>query len=58
MENTKNTFLSPEQQRKELAEKLWLHYFNRTLFEQGIITESERNRMSVMIESRKPRHKK
>jgi hypothetical protein len=41
-----------EQQRKMVAEELWLNYFNRVLFERGIITESERNRMTTLIANR------
>lgn len=41
-----------EQQRKMVAEELWLNYFNRVLYEQGIITESERNRMTTLIANR------
>ena len=41
-----------EQQRKAVAEELWLNYFNRVLFEQGMITESERNRMTTLIANR------
>ena len=41
-----------EQQRKAVAEALWLNYFNRFLFEKGLITESERNRMTTLIANR------
>ena len=40
------------QQRIKLAEELWLNYFNRVLFEEGLITESERNRMTNLIADR------
>lgn len=43
-----------EAQKKAVAERLWLLYFNQYLFEQGAITESERNRMIHSINSRKP----
>lgn len=33
---------------------MWLNYFNQTLYEQGIITESERNRVKNMISARNP----
>lgn len=36
-----------------LAEQLWLAYFNSYLYENGMITETERNRMSVKIQCRK-----
>ena len=40
-----------EQQRKEMAGRLWLHYYNKVLYEKGVITEQERNKMSHKIES-------
>lgn len=40
--------------KKALAEKLWLLYFNQYLFEKGVISEQDRNRMKIQIESRKP----
>lgn len=45
--------LTAEQQRKNLAEKLWLVYFNQYLYEQNIITETQRNRLALQIESRR-----
>lgn len=54
MEMVANKTLSAEQQKKNIAEKLWLKYFNQTLYEQGLITESERNRIINLIDSRKP----
>ena len=30
---------STEQRRKETAAKIWLSYYNRVLYEKGIITE-------------------
>ena len=49
-----NIRLSAEEQRIRLAEEMWLCYFNQTLFDKGIISESERNRMTHLISSRKP----
>lgn len=46
--------MTNEQKRIAMAEKLWLNYFNQTLYEKGYITEAERNRLKNMIESRKP----
>ena len=43
---------SPQQHKKCLAEQLWLHYFNATLFEKELITEAQRNRIANMISSR------
>ena len=40
---------APEQAKKELAEQLWLSYYNQVLFEAGLITETERNRMKNKI---------
>ena len=50
-----------EEQRIKLAEELWLTYFNRVLLEQGIITQSEHNRMTALIAARssqKAQHRK
>lgn len=41
-----------KQRKKMLAEELWLNYFNSILFEKGPITESERNRMTILIADR------
>ena len=38
---------------KRLAEDLWLSYFNRYLYEHGVITEQEHNRMVAKIAERK-----
>lgn len=40
---------SLEQQKKHVAEQIWLNYYNQTLFEKGLITETERNRMKNLI---------
>lgn len=40
---------SNEQWKKSVAEQIWLHYYNQTLYEQGVITETERNRMKNLI---------
>lgn len=44
--------LSSEQQKKLMAEEMWLRYFNQALFIKGVITEAERNRIANMIASR------
>lgn len=36
-------------QKKEEAARIWLSYYNRVLYEKGIITERERNRMEWKI---------
>ena len=42
--------ITPEARKKrELGGRLWLDYYNRTLYEKGLITEQERNRMSLKI---------
>ena len=50
---TENKNCSLEQQKLLLVEKLWLSYFNDYLYEKGMLTEAERNRIIVKIESRK-----
>ncbi len=48
-----------EQLRRLMAERLWLHYYNQTLFEKGLISEKERNRIAIQIDTVKsplPRH--
>ena len=42
-----------EQEKKSLSEKLWLAYFNQYLYEQNLITEAQRNRLALQIESRR-----
>ena len=42
---------SSEYRRKETAARIWLSYYNRILCEKGIITERERNRMTLKIGS-------
>lgn len=41
---------SSEQRMREAA-KIWLSYYNRVLYEKGVITEQERNRMALKIDS-------
>ena len=48
----KNTAQNLEQRRKVIAEEIWLKYFNQALFEQGKITERERNQMINKINAR------
>ena len=45
--------LTAEQEKKSLAEKLWLAYFNQYLYKQNMITEAQRNRLALQIESRR-----
>jgi len=44
-----------EAEKQNVVEQIWLNYFNQTLFEKGLISEKERNRMKLKIESRKPK---
>lgn len=39
-------------QKRIIGEQIWLHYYNRTLFEAGLITEQEKNRMANRINAR------
>ena len=41
---------SSEQRRKEAAARIWLSYYNRVLFEKGLITERERNQLTLKID--------
>ena len=45
---------SMEQKQRHAAEQIWLHYYNQTLFEKGLITETERNRMKNLINGLAP----
>ena len=49
--------LTAEQKRTEMAELMWLNYFNQTLFEKGLISEAERNKIKNNISRRRPSHK-
>ena len=46
--------MTNKQKRTAMAEKLWLNYFNQTLYEKGYITETQRNQLKNMIESHIP----
>lgn len=37
-------------QKKQEAAKIWLSYYNRVLYEKGIISEQERNQMTLKID--------
>lgn len=53
-EKVKKESLITEQKKEIVLESLWLTYYNDTLYEKGLITESQRNKMRVMIKSRAP----
>ncbi len=46
---TKQTAASDAQKKRELGGRLWLSYYNQTLYEKGMITERERNKMALKI---------
>lgn len=41
-----------EQKKRSIMEQLWLDYYNDTLYEKGVITEDECNKMRIKIKSR------
>ena len=41
-----------EAAKRSVVEKMWLHYYNNTLLEKGLITESQHHKMRVSINSR------
>ena len=47
-----------EAERQNVIDKLWLNYFNDTLFDKGLISEDDRNRMRTRINQRKPQAKR
>ena len=50
-ENKKNW---TEGEKQNVIDKLWLNYFNDTLYDKGLISEDDRNRMRNRINHRKP----
>lgn len=46
--------LTNELKRKSVVEKMWLNYYNNSLLEKGLITETQHRKMKVKINSRKP----
>ena len=46
-----NQTYTPEQLRLKMAEKLWLYYFNDILCSKGLISQEERQRMKLRIDS-------
>lgn len=41
-----------QQKTQAVIEQLWLSYYNDSLYEKGLITDNERNRMRVRIQNR------
>ena len=46
--------LTSEQLRTNVIERMWLHHFNNELLAQGMITESQHQKMRIKINNRKP----
>ena len=46
-----NQTYNPEQLRLKMTEKLWLYYFNDILCSKGFISQEERLRMKLRINS-------
>ena len=44
-----------EAEKQNVIDKLWLNYYNDTLFARGLISETDRNRMRNRINNRKPK---
>lgn len=42
-----------EKKKQYMVEQFWLLYYNQYLFDHGLITEQERNRMTNRINNRK-----
>ena len=40
------------QKKRAVYERLWLTYYNDTLYEKGIITQEQRNKMRLRIMNR------
>ncbi len=47
-----NTRKIQTESKQDVIERLWLHYFNDTLYDRGLISETERNRMRSRINAR------
>ena len=41
-----------EQKKQAVIEQLWLTYYIDSLFEKGLITEEQRNKMRIRIKNR------
>jgi len=42
-----------EGKRRCVVEKMWLHYFNNSLLEKGLITKAQHRKMKIQINSRR-----
>ena len=54
MDSTRRGEMTEQKTRsvRSTMEQLWLTYYNDTLYEKGVITEDERNKMRINIKSR------
>lgn len=43
-----------EAARRNAVSKMWLHFYNNNLLEQGLITPEEHRKMKLQIATRKP----
>ena len=50
--------LSQEWQRQIVVEEMWLHYYNRTLYEKGLISQRSYEKMRLEIILRTTRLRK
>ena len=48
--------LTDEERERQLAEDIWLNYFNRYLFEGGTISEKEYKKMTELIAKRRTKN--
>ena len=46
--------MSNKEREKSFADQAWLNYFNKYLFESGVISEKEYKKMVEKIAARKP----
>lgn len=56
-ENAKDVSKQNELLKQQVAEEIWLHYFNNVLYEKHLISEQERNRMANWIDTRRYHNK-
>ncbi len=53
MKPVKEIYFQLEKKKQYMVEQFWLLYYNQYLFDHGLITEQERNRMTHRINNRK-----
>lgn len=46
-----NQTFTPRQLRLKMTEKIWLYYFNDILWEKGLISRDERQKMKLRIDA-------